>query len=66
MDLYYNFIFLGGKQMKTQDVKKQKKKFYVPNTYTLIMIFIMVAAIATYIVPAGQYNMIKENFTLRI
>ncbi|GAA0735919.1 YfcC family protein [Clostridium oceanicum] len=49
--------------MKTQDVKKQKKKFYVPNTYTLIMIFIMIAAIATYIVPAGQYNMIKDPNT---
>ncbi|MCT4620642.1 MAG: TIGR00366 family protein [Marinisporobacter sp.] len=40
-----------------------KKKFYVPNTYTLIMIFIILAAIATYIVPAGEYTMVKDAAT---
>lgn len=39
---------------------KEKKRFYVPNTYTLIVIFIIFAAILTYIVPAGEYGMVED------
>jgi uncharacterized ion transporter superfamily protein YfcC len=42
---------------------EQKKKFKIPNTYTLIMLFVMVAVALTYIIPAGQYEMIKDATT---
>lgn len=40
-----------------------KKKFQIPNTYTLIMLFVMVAVALTYIIPAGQYEVIKDVAT---
>lgn len=43
--------------------KKTKRKFKVPNTYTLIMMFVIVAALLTYIIPAGQYEMVKDEVT---
>jgi len=42
---------------------EKKKGFKIPNTYTLIMIFVIVAALLTYIIPAGQYEMIKDEVT---
>lgn len=54
---------LGGKAMSAKAEKQTKRKFRVPNTYTLIMLFIILAAIATYIVPAGEYSMIKDPAT---
>lgn len=38
----------------------KKKRFSVPNTYTLVMIFIIVAALATYVLPAGKYGTVKD------
>jgi uncharacterized ion transporter superfamily protein YfcC len=35
---------------------KTKKKFKFPSTITLLALIIIVVAILTYIVPAGQYN----------
>lgn len=53
--------------MKMKDKKKSqmpnKKKFQIPNTYTLIMLFVMIAAALTYIIPAGQYEMVKDAVT---
>lgn len=43
--------------------KDNKKRFKVPNTYTLIMMFVIVAAMLTYIIPAGEYEMIKDEAT---
>lgn len=40
---------------------KKKRKFKLPNTYALIFIFIIVATILTYIIPAGQYDIIKDE-----
>lgn len=41
-------------------MEKKKKRFSVPNTYTLIMVFIIIAALSTYIIPAGEYGMIED------
>lgn len=35
---------------------KTKKKFKMPNTYVLVFSFIILAAILTYIIPAGLYS----------
>jgi len=43
--------------------KKQKKPFQLPDTYVLIAIMLIVMAILTYIVPAGTYDMIKDEVT---
>ena len=53
--------------MSTNSVSKteEKKKFQIPNTYTLIMLFVMIAVVLTYIIPAGQYEVIKDVTTGR-
>lgn len=42
---------------------KEKRKLKIPNTYTLIMMFVIVAALLTYIIPAGQYDMYQDEAT---
>ncbi|WP_461205265.1 YfcC family protein [Clostridium sp. DL1XJH146] len=42
---------------------KVKGKFKIPNTYTLIVLFVIVAVLLTYIIPAGQYETIVDEIT---
>lgn len=49
--------------MAKSATQNRKKKFQMPNTYTLIMMFVIAAALLTYIIPAGQYEMIKDAST---
>lgn len=42
-----------------------KKGFRVPNTYTLIVMFMIFAAILTYLIPAGTYDLMKDENTGR-
>ncbi|MBF4692525.1 YfcC family protein [Fusibacter ferrireducens] len=44
-------------------MKTAKKKFKMPNAYTLIIMFIIVSAIATFIVPAGVYDTYLDDVT---
>ena len=46
-------------------VKKPKRQFKNPNSYFLIMIVIFAAALATSIVPAGQYDRYIDEATGR-
>lgn len=36
--------------------KKQKKKFQFPDAYGIMFIFLILAAIASYLIPAGQFE----------
>ena len=36
---------------------EKKKKFNVPHVYILLLAMILVFAVLTYIIPAGQYDM---------
>ena len=40
---------------------KQKKKFEMPTAYTVLFIIIVVMAVLTWIVPAGQYQVDEET-----
>ncbi len=40
---------------------KQKRKFVLPNTFVLIFGFIVLAAILTYVLPAGSYQPDPNN-----
>lgn len=44
-------------------MEKKRKKFKVPNAYTLIVMFIIVSALATFIVPAGVYDTYLDEAT---
>ncbi len=46
-------------------MEERKKGFRVPNTYTLIMAFVILATIMTYIVPAGEFQTVKDAVTGR-
>ena len=38
---------------------RPKKKFKMPDIYIVLAIFILVVAVLTYIVPAGQYDRVE-------
>ncbi len=41
--------------------QEQKKLVKVPNTYVIIVLFIIVFALLSYVIPAGVYNMVTQN-----
>ncbi len=41
------------------------KKFKVPHTYVIIFTLIIIAAIATYIIPAGTFERVEDSETGR-
>lgn len=45
--------------------KPEKKRFKVPHTYVILVTIVLIAAILTYIVPAGEYNRVKDEATGR-
>ena len=52
--------------MKGKDsAKPVKKEFKLPETYVLIAMMLIVMAILTYIIPAGTYDMYKDEATGR-
>ncbi len=40
---------------------ESKFKLRVPDTYTLIFFFVIIAAVLTYLLPAGVYEMVKSE-----
>ena len=42
---------------------KRKAKLRIPDTYVLVTIFILIAAVMTFVVPAGEYIMIENPQT---
>ncbi len=45
----------------TNKTQIQKKKWEVPHTFLLIFIIIALCAVLTYIIPAGQYDMVETE-----
>lgn len=48
-------------QIKKENAKKIFKKFSFPHTYVIIMSIVILATLLTYIIPAGQYERIKDE-----
>lgn len=44
--------------------ESQKKKFRLPDTYVLLTFFILCAAVLTYLLPAGTYEMVADTKTI--
>jgi uncharacterized ion transporter superfamily protein YfcC len=40
-------------------MEEKKKKFKVPHTYVLLFVLIIIMALLTYVIPAGQYQKIE-------
>jgi len=45
--------------------KMEKRKLKVPHTYVILVSVILLAALLTYIIPAGQFDMVKDEATGR-
>src|SRR5665648_259018 len=45
--------------------KKTKKKFVIPNVYVILFFIMLLAALATYLIPAGQFARIQDLATGR-
>lgn len=50
--------------MTNQNLSK-KKKFKIPHTYVILFLMIVIMAICTYIIPAGQFERVEEINTGR-
>ncbi|MDI6706288.1 MAG: C4-dicarboxylate ABC transporter permease, partial [Bacillota bacterium] len=42
-----------------------KKRFKVPHTYVILFSIVLIAAIGTYLIPAGQFERVKDEATGR-
>ncbi|ARF13603.1 YfcC family protein [Sporosarcina ureae] len=42
--------------MKESEVKREKKKFSMPHIFVILFMIIILASLASYIVPAGEYE----------
>lgn len=54
-----------GDQNSPAPPKKKAMKLEVPDTYALIMAFVVLSAILTYVVPAGEYTTLIDADTGR-
>ena len=45
-------------QFSADTVEQKKKSFEMPHIYVILFVFSALAAVLTYIVPAGQYDRI--------
>lgn len=52
--------------IKAEKVKKAKKEKEFPHTFVVIFILIIIAAVLTYIIPAGVYERVKDPATGRM
>ena len=46
-----------------QPEEKQKKKWKTPHTFVILVAIIIIAAIATYLIPAGEFTRVKDAAT---
>lgn len=46
-----------------QPEEKQKKKWKTPHTFVILVTIIIIAAIATYLIPAGEFTRFKDAAT---
>ena len=67
----YNIIFkedfMNTESRKESSMSEQgraKKKFQIPDTYALLVYFILFAALLTYIIPAGIYDKLADGKTI--
>lgn len=63
MGKYRNHCYYGGILME-QELKK-KRRLPLPNNPTLLILMIVVAALMTYIVPAGEFDRVVDEVTGR-
>ena len=49
-----------------QPEEKQKKKWKTPHTFVILVAIIIIAAIATYLIPAGEFTRFKDAATGKI
>src|SRR5688572_22692126 len=47
--------------VKEQSTEPKKRRFSLPSAYTILFALIVLAAIATWIVPAGTYKLDHEG-----
>jgi len=48
-----------------QPEEKQKKKWKTPHTFVILVAIIIIAAIATYLIPAGEFTRFKDAATAK-
>src|SRR5262245_44745275 len=46
---------------ETEPVETQRRRFTLPSAYTILFALIVIMAIATWIIPAGTYDLDKEG-----
>ena len=49
------------KALRQESTQKKKRSFRLPSAFVILLAIIIVLAILTWIIPAGQYDYIEEN-----
>ncbi|WP_255585174.1 YfcC family protein [Virgibacillus saliphilus] len=44
-----------------KNTKKRKAKFKMPDVYVLLFFLVVLASVATYVIPAGEYDRVEQN-----
>ena len=55
--------FIYNQEGIMQPEEKQKKKWKTPHTFVILVAIIIIAAIATYLIPAGEFTRFKDAAT---
>ncbi len=47
-------------------MKKQSKKGWFPNVYTILFVLAIAAAVLTWVIPAGSYERVTEGSVTKV
>ena len=56
-------LFIRPRDLITFPMRLQKKKWKTPHTFVILVAIIIIAAIATYLIPAGEFTRFKDAAT---
>ena len=48
-----------------QEAPRKKRSFNLPSAYVILLSIIIILAILTWLIPAGQYDYVEENGVLK-
>lgn len=57
---------MSSSSVKTDDGSKRKSRLKVPHNYVLLITIMIIAAIASYVLPAGEYVRVQDEATGRM
>ena len=57
---------VAGRERKGIIMEKKKKGFEFPHTYVMLLCMVLIMAVLTYVIPAGEYERVEDPNTGRM